>query len=59
MTESHAAIRAVHLSKAFGGRTVLNGVNLEIAGGDCVATYRRQRRRQDDLVGLSGVGAPA
>jgi ABC-type multidrug transport system ATPase subunit len=45
MTESQVAIRAVQLSKAFSGRTVLDGVDLEIAGGDCVA-----------LTGVNGAG---
>ena len=59
MNEPQAAIRATQLSKAFDGRTVLDAVDLEIAAGESVASDRRQRGRQDDLVGLSGVGAPA
>ena len=59
MTEPQAAIRATRLSKAFDGRTVLDAVDLEIAAGESVALCRRQRGRQDNLVGLSGVRAPA
>ncbi len=45
MTESPAAIRASQLSKAFGGRAVLDAVDLEIASGECVA-----------LTGVNGAG---
>jgi heme ABC exporter ATP-binding subunit CcmA len=45
MNEPQAAIRAVQLSKAFGGRVVLDAVDLEIASGDCVA-----------LTGVNGAG---
>lgn len=37
MTNSESAIRACQLSKAFGGRAVLDGADLEIAAGEVVA----------------------
>ncbi len=37
MTGLPAAIQACQLSKAFGGQTVLDGIDLEIAGGQSVA----------------------
>jgi heme ABC exporter ATP-binding subunit CcmA len=45
MIESQTAIRASQLSKAFGGRTVLDAVDLEVARGQSVA-----------LVGANGAG---
>ena len=45
MNEPQAAIRATRLSKAFGGRTVLDAVDLEIAAGESVA-----------LTGANGAG---
>jgi ABC-type multidrug transport system ATPase subunit len=37
MIESQVALRAVQLSKAFGGRIVLDAACVEIASGECVA----------------------
>jgi len=45
MIEPHVAIRALHLSKAFAGRAVLDGLDLEIAAGEAVA-----------LTGANGAG---
>ena len=38
------------LTKSFSGRTVVKGVNLEIASGEVVGPARPERRRQDDDV---------
>ena len=45
MNDNQAAIRAIQLSKAFDGRTVLDAVDLEIAAGESVA-----------LTGANGAG---
>ena len=45
-----ATLRTHDLTKSYGGRTVVRGVNLEVASGEVVGLLGPERRRQDDDV---------
>ena len=45
-----ATLRTRDLTKSYSGRTVVKGVNLEIASGEVVGLLGAERRRQDDDV---------
>ncbi len=45
-----ATLRTQRLTKSYSGRTVVKGVNLEIASGEVVGLLGPERRRQDDDV---------
>ena len=45
-----ATLRTHDLTKSYGGRTVVRGVNLDVASGEVVGLLGPERRRQDDDV---------